>query len=206
MYETLLLYVQERKDAEGEWDGNVPANYKTNDTPPKALGRWINRQRTAKQKHKLKKEFADKLNLLGLKWSVHERRSIIPVSQLQTPIKSNVTALKSLVSAVKSNSIPEKIVVSESDITRPEEVTSFSMESAKSSVEASTPPSQNSFNRLKSSMTNSVSVSQPNIDQKDSKGDSQMTKGCETPMKTQTEVVPVYSALLVKKENCDSNV
>ena len=57
----------------GRWDGNVPANYKTDDDPPRALGRWINRQRSAFMKKKLKKEYVDKLNMIGLKWSVHER-------------------------------------------------------------------------------------------------------------------------------------
>ena len=93
MYDTLVEYVDERKISDGEWDGNVPANYKTTDVPPKALGRWINRQRTAHQKHKLKSEFVEKLNSLGLKWSVHERRSIVPMSQLATPIKSNMTVV-----------------------------------------------------------------------------------------------------------------
>jgi hypothetical protein len=54
MYDTLVEYVNERKAADGDWDGNVPANYKTNDVPPKALGRWINRQRTAHQNISLK--------------------------------------------------------------------------------------------------------------------------------------------------------
>jgi len=73
MFETLCSYVADaKKNGEG-WDGNVPANYKTNDNPPRALGRWINRQRSAFTKKKLKKEYADKLNAIGLKWSVHER-------------------------------------------------------------------------------------------------------------------------------------
>merc|ERR1712157_291545 len=37
MYESLREYVQMKRSADplGEWDGNVPANYKTNTTPPK---------------------------------------------------------------------------------------------------------------------------------------------------------------------------
>lgn len=75
MYEVLCDYVKERKeeDPNNEWDGNVPANYKTNDDPPKALGRWINRQRSNYVKKKLKKEHIDKLSGLGLKWAVHDR-------------------------------------------------------------------------------------------------------------------------------------
>ncbi len=57
-----------------EWDGNVPANYRTSDNPPRALGRWINRQRSAYGKDKIKTEYVEKLNKIGLKWSVHERR------------------------------------------------------------------------------------------------------------------------------------
>lgn len=74
MWDTLREYVQEQEKAHGKWDGNVPANYKTNDNPPRALGRWINRQRSAFMKKKLKKEYVDKLTNLGLKWSVHQRQ------------------------------------------------------------------------------------------------------------------------------------
>ena len=79
MYDTLCQYVEERKaaDPNSSWDGNVPANHKTSDNPPKALGRWINRQRSAYGKGTLKKEFVDKLNAIGLRWSVHERRAIV---------------------------------------------------------------------------------------------------------------------------------
>jgi hypothetical protein len=74
MYDSLLRYVTELKSANNSkstWDGNVPANHKTDDNPPRALGRWINRQRSAYGKGKLKKEYVDKLNELGLRWSVH---------------------------------------------------------------------------------------------------------------------------------------
>jgi Helicase associated domain len=79
MYETFCEYVQQKKTSgvggKSEWDGNVPATYRTNDNPPRSLGRWINRQRSAKMKNSLKKEYVDKLNAVGLKWSVHERCS-----------------------------------------------------------------------------------------------------------------------------------
>ena len=84
MFNTLMEYVNERKKESGDgkgngsWDGNVPANYRTNDNPPRALGRWINRQRSAYTKNKLKKECKDKLNVIGLKWSVHERAKARP--------------------------------------------------------------------------------------------------------------------------------
>jgi hypothetical protein len=82
MYDTLLQYVTERKAANHNitWDGNVPANHKTNDNPPRALGRWINRQRSAYGKGKLKQEYVDKLNKLGLRWSVHERKVVVSSS------------------------------------------------------------------------------------------------------------------------------
>lgn len=76
MYETLCDYVQSKTKEGGEWDGNVPANHRTEDNPPRALGRWINRQRSAYGKDKLKAEYIEKLNKLGLKWSVHERRPV----------------------------------------------------------------------------------------------------------------------------------
>jgi hypothetical protein len=83
MYDCLLRYVTELKSANNNkstWDGNVPANHKTDDNPPRALGRWINRQRSAYGKGKLKKEYVDKLNELGLRWSVHERKGIVSSS------------------------------------------------------------------------------------------------------------------------------
>lgn len=84
MYDALCDYVKEKKEADpnNEWDGNVPANYKTEDTPPLSLGRWVNRQRSAYSKKKLKEEFVDKLNKIGLKWAVHERRSPVVVSKV----------------------------------------------------------------------------------------------------------------------------
>lgn len=73
MYKVLEEYVKERKelDPKNSWDGNVPANYKTKDG--KALGRWVNRQRSNYGKKKIKKEQIEKLNAIGMKWSVHDR-------------------------------------------------------------------------------------------------------------------------------------
>ncbi|KAL7513792.1 hypothetical protein ACHAXN_011057 [Cyclotella atomus] len=50
------------------WDGNVPTNYKTK--CGKALGRWINNQRTSKTKGTLKDDREVRLVSTGLKWSV----------------------------------------------------------------------------------------------------------------------------------------
>jgi len=74
MYQLLVRYIQEKKEATGKWDGNVPAGYKTKDDPPRNLGRWINRQRTANVKRKLKQDQFERLNALGLKWSIHDRK------------------------------------------------------------------------------------------------------------------------------------
>jgi hypothetical protein len=73
MFASLCIYVQEQINSHGSWDGNVPANYRTDDHPPRALGRWINRQRSAHAKKKLKDTYADKLTQLGLKWAVHQK-------------------------------------------------------------------------------------------------------------------------------------
>ena len=79
MYECLVLYVKEEKEkaskglsdeeiVKWEWSGNVPTMFKTKDG--KALGRWINNQRSAKSKGTLKREREIKLVSTGLKWSV----------------------------------------------------------------------------------------------------------------------------------------
>mmetsp|Transcript_22915 Transcript_22915/g.35373 ORF Transcript_22915/g.35373 Transcript_22915/m.35373 type:complete len:788 (-) Transcript_22915:926-3289(-) len=93
MYEALCDYVKEKKksDPGSEWDGNVPANHKTNDNPPKSLGRWVNRQRSAYAKNKLKKEFVDKLNSIGLKWAVHERRTLTGAETQPVASTTNAT-------------------------------------------------------------------------------------------------------------------
>ena len=80
MFGTLKEYVEEKKQSNGgTWDGNVPATYKTvKDDPPRALGRWINRQRSAYSKGKLKEEYVNKLNSIGLRWSIHDRKGKKP--------------------------------------------------------------------------------------------------------------------------------
>lgn len=78
MFETLEEYVEEKTRNGAKWDGNVPANYRTNHDPPRALGRWINRQRSAFAKKKMKPEYESKFNEIGLKWVIHERRPVYP--------------------------------------------------------------------------------------------------------------------------------
>lgn len=50
------------------WDGNVPTSYSTKDG--NKLGRWVNNQRTAKQKGKLRPDREEKLIAAGLKWFI----------------------------------------------------------------------------------------------------------------------------------------
>jgi Helicase associated domain len=79
MFDCLLQFVEEQKKEETrgmteaqkkewEWDGNVPTTYKTKDG--KALGRWVNNQRSAKSKGTLKDDRETRLVDAGLKWSV----------------------------------------------------------------------------------------------------------------------------------------
>ena len=79
MFDCLVVYVREQKGKETqamseeetktwEWSGNVPTMYKTTDG--KALGRWINNQRSAKSKGSLKSDREQRLVGTGLKWSV----------------------------------------------------------------------------------------------------------------------------------------
>ena len=79
MFDCLIEFIEERRqeecddlpeDAKKEWawDGNVPTTYKTKDG--KALGRWVNNQRSAKSKGVLKDDREKRLVDAGLKWSV----------------------------------------------------------------------------------------------------------------------------------------
>jgi hypothetical protein len=68
MYDCLCVHVGKRK-AEGTWDGIVPSCFETDDSPPKKLGRWVNRQRSAYLSSRLKDEFYIKLKDMGIKWA-----------------------------------------------------------------------------------------------------------------------------------------
>jgi hypothetical protein len=79
MFECLVKFIEDQKKDETKamtdaqkkdwvWDGNVPTTYKTKDG--KALGRWVNNQRSAKSKGTLKEEREVRLVNAGLKWSV----------------------------------------------------------------------------------------------------------------------------------------
>ncbi len=74
MYDSLCAYAEEkRKLSSHGWDGNVPANYKTRSNPSLSLGRWVNRQRSAHAKGRLKDEYVKQLDAVGLKWVIHAR-------------------------------------------------------------------------------------------------------------------------------------
>lgn len=79
MFNYLVKFIEETRQEATEnmpeekkktwvWDGNVPTNYKTK--CGKALGRWINNQRSAKSKGTLKDDREVRLVSTGLKWSV----------------------------------------------------------------------------------------------------------------------------------------
>ena len=79
MFECLVRYIEETREKATRhmgvqqkvawiWDGNVPTSYKTR--CGKALGRWINNQRTAKAKDVLRDDREVRLVSTGLKWSV----------------------------------------------------------------------------------------------------------------------------------------
>ena len=78
MYKSLEAYAEEKRkqSPQGQWDGNVPANYKTKSNPPLSLGRWINRQRCAYAKNSLKADHVRQLEAVGLKWAIHVRHKI----------------------------------------------------------------------------------------------------------------------------------
>ena len=114
MFETLCQYVEGKKKGGNEWDGNVPANYRTEDVPPRALGRWINRQRSAYGKNKLKPEYVVKLNEIGLKWSIHERRPTY--HQYTRPDAATSSSAKSPDAAKSSAAISPAVVAKKPDV------------------------------------------------------------------------------------------
>ena len=61
-----FLGIEEIREMAWIWDGNIPARYKT--PCGKALGRWINNQRSAKAKDKLKDDRKVRLISTCLRW------------------------------------------------------------------------------------------------------------------------------------------
>lgn len=79
MFDCLVKFIEETREKSTKhmneqqksawiWDGNVPTSHKTR--CGKALGRWINNQRSAKAKGALKDDREVRLVSTGLKWSV----------------------------------------------------------------------------------------------------------------------------------------
>jgi len=103
MYEALCQYAEMRKkeDPNLKWDGNVPANYKTPENPQKSLGRWVNRQRSAYAKNRLKEDFVEKLEKIGLRWSVHEKK--VNGKVCTDTVKSSKTVSASPIPSTQSN-------------------------------------------------------------------------------------------------------
>ena len=79
MYSHLSDYIRSRKaaDPRGEWDGDVPISYRTDDDPPVSLGVWVARQRSAYVQRRLKEEYVGRLESVGLKWNIHEKHTFI---------------------------------------------------------------------------------------------------------------------------------
>ena len=79
MFEVLVRYIEEIREkatrhmnddqkATWFWDGNVPYSYKT--PCGKALGSWINNQRSVKAKDTLKDDREVRLTSTGLRWNM----------------------------------------------------------------------------------------------------------------------------------------
>ncbi len=79
MYESLCTFVESKKklDKNNQWDGHVPASYETDEKPPKRLGKWVTRQRAAYSTKKLKDEYREKLEKLGLSWESNDKTTPI---------------------------------------------------------------------------------------------------------------------------------
>ena len=117
MFDALCKYAQARRvlDANRYWDGNVPASYETEDKPPKKLGRWVNRQRSAYANKKLKKEFVDKLEKAGLKWTASDSKKDMDTDVLlrqRALLQSKSLANATPLSAVSSSTIVRHHVTS----------------------------------------------------------------------------------------------
>ena len=102
MYEALCKYAKTKREADKNkyWDGNVPASFETDDKPPKKLGRWVNRQRSAYANNKLKKEFVEKLERSGLKWTAMDSKKDLENSEVLIRQRSLVQTQRPIIRAV----------------------------------------------------------------------------------------------------------
>lgn len=106
MFDYLIIFIKERRGIETKdiseedakewvWDGNVPTTYKTKDG--KALGRWVNNQRSAKSKGNLKDDREKRLVEAGLKWSVLASNSWNEMlEELRMYVSDQVSRLRNL--------------------------------------------------------------------------------------------------------------
>ena len=68
MYLTDQLNSNLQKKDGKEWDGTVPARYKTSGDSPMALGEWVRTQLAAYGKGTLAEERIGRLDEIGIKW------------------------------------------------------------------------------------------------------------------------------------------
>ena len=111
MYEALCKYSQARRsiDKNNNWDGHVPANYETNEKPPKRLGRWVTRQRTAYSSKKLKNEYREKLDKAGLSWEPNENK---PMSHSYLAhVQKRQEEKRTLPAVVVQRSLPQTVAI-----------------------------------------------------------------------------------------------
>lgn len=93
MFDSLCIYVKSREDSDknNKWDGQIPPNYETDEKPPKRLGRWVSRQRAARATDKLKSEYQEKLETLGLSWESNDSKPInVPSAPVHVPVATAV--------------------------------------------------------------------------------------------------------------------
>ena len=102
MYESLVKYANTKREMDKNkyWDGNVPASYETDDKPPKKLGRWVNRQRSAYANKKLKKEFVEKLETAGLKWTAMDSKKDLENSEVLMRQRSMIQTQRPIIRTV----------------------------------------------------------------------------------------------------------
>jgi Helicase associated domain. len=177
MYDALCEYASSKRssDKHGLWDGNVPASYETDEKPPKKLGRWVNRQRSAYANKKLKKEFVEKLEKAGLKWTANDcKKDMEPddVVRQRMLAQSQKGIIRSVPQGIKSgtvvvNSGAGPIVAGKAPITSQKVITNASVLSMNitkvhpSLLKGAVPSSQKSVTPSTTSSTTTVTTSRP---------------------------------------------
>ncbi len=76
-YNALSRYAQmpmkRDQDKDGNWNGNIPQRYITDDEPALKLGQWVSLQRITYKKNKLKKDRKNKLEEVGFLWDARHK-------------------------------------------------------------------------------------------------------------------------------------